>query len=152
EQLCITAGALIDLATLSRRSTVAPQQRRPDHRGALIEKDGRVHLAGDADRGDTSTGALRQHIPDRRASGRPPGLGILLRPTWLWRIERKRRGGARRHAAVFSHENRLNAARADVDAEKQSANSQEQLHRKLIEPLVRVPPRAQRREVELGVA
>ena len=66
------------------RALIVPQQRRPDHRGPLVEEDGAVHLARDADAANRAI--VRRGDPAQRLDGRvPPRPGILLRPPGLRR-------------------------------------------------------------------
>ena len=86
--------------------------------------------------------------------GLPPRLGILLGPARAAASSSVSGVVARASTSpARSDENRLDAARADVESEEQrlaprSAHSEQQLHRELVEPLVRVALLAHRVEIE----
>ena len=104
--------ALLDLGALGAGALVVPEDRRPEHRSFGVEHDEPVHLAGEADPG-AARGRRREHGLRRV----PPVLRVLLGPAGLRRRERVPSLGARKHVALRARSRRLDAGRADVEAD-----------------------------------
>src|SRR5207248_9676316 len=79
----LAADASLDLATFRGRTSVAPEEGRPNHLPLAIEKDRRVHLPRDADSNDARLGIARDHCAHRRNARLPPRIGILFGPSWF---------------------------------------------------------------------
>ena len=80
-----------------------------------------MHLPGDAHGADPARGLPLEHPPCGREARLPPAVRVLLRPAGLGRLEgQRRRGGSDDIARGVDHE-RLDSARADVQAQKQGA-------------------------------
>src|SRR5262245_47837914 len=73
------AGPLLDLVAFGGRPLVVPEQRLANHLATLVEKNGAVHLAREADRLDVGRFELC-HFDDglnRRYAGSPPIFWVL---------------------------------------------------------------------------
>ena len=92
---------------------VVPEDRRPEHAVVRVERDEAVHLAGQPDRG-----RLDAEIRERRLRRLPPVLGILLAPSRLRRRQRIAALRPRDDLAALGHGDRLDAGRADVEADE----------------------------------
>src|SRR5205085_184374 len=101
----------LDLAALGGRSPVVPQDRRADHAAVRVEADEPVHLPGEAD--SFRLGELRKSL----ARGPHPVARILFGPAGTRRRERITALRAPDNRARLAERDRLQPARADVDAE-----------------------------------
>src|SRR5690606_41286811 len=100
---------------LGRR--VAPKLRRAQHAAVAIERDETVLLAGNADR-DDGFAHRRGHAGKARAQRVEPPAGMLLGLAALVAVEIERRRRRRRDRSLLEIvEQRLDALRAEVDAE-----------------------------------
>ena len=106
--------ALLDLGALEGGALVVPEDRGTDHAPGLVEHDETVHLAREADPGDLAPG---RHLGERGLGGTQPVAGILLRPARPRGGERVAVGRRREHFTVRRERERLDAGRADVDAD-----------------------------------
>ena len=107
----VEPDALLDLGALRARALVVPEDRRPQHFEAAVERDEAVHLARQPDR---PLGEPREHGL-RRA---PPVGGILLGPPGSRRRERVLLLRDREDVAARRHRHALDAGRADVDPDQ----------------------------------
>ena len=106
--------ALLDLGALLPGALVVPEDRRAQDAVGVVERDEAVHLAGEADARD----AVAAELGERRLGRAPPVLRVLLGPPGLRRRQRVGLLGAREHLAVRGDPQRLDAGRADVEADE----------------------------------
>ena len=110
----LEADAPLDLGALGGRALVVPEDRRAQHALVLVERDEAVHLAREAD-------ARRPRAAPSAAiaasAARPPVLGRLLRPAGPRLREAVVALGARDDRPVGADRQRLDAGRADVEAD-----------------------------------
>ena len=104
---------LLDLRALELGALVVPEDRRAQHAGLLVEDDEPVHLPREADRG--RLGAERG---ERTLGCSPPVLGILLGPAGTRRGKVVFLLGPCEHLAFGRERERLDARRADVEADE----------------------------------
>src|SRR5688572_5039787 len=97
---------LMNLITLTLRSLVIPQNGWTQNIARFIEQDKPMHLTGQTDRSEAfpTDARLLQHGLDTRRYRLPPLMRILLRPQWLWRLQRMRMGGHRNDFPFFIDE------------------------------------------------
>lgn len=120
DQLLASAGLLLDLGALGGGPLVVPENRRADDVLLLVEEDAAVHLAAEAD----SRHLVRldfagfQDLLDAGNCRIPPVGGILLGPPRVRVRHAVRRCGRRQDSSVLTHSQRLGAAGADVNPQK----------------------------------
>ena len=116
----LDADSPLDLLALGRGALVVPEDRGPDHPVGLVEGHEPVHLAGEAD----SRRVLGAHCGQRSLARAPPVLGILLGPTGRGRGQRVLPLRPRNNLAVRRDGDRLDAGRADVEADERATARQ----------------------------
>jgi hypothetical protein len=107
------ADALLDLDALGPRALVVPEDRRPEHAAGLVKRDEAVHLPGEADAGYVAGAELGQG----RLRRLHPVVRILLRPAFARRREEVLVLGPGGDPASGLDGERLDAGRADVEAD-----------------------------------
>ena len=106
--------AILDLGALLPGPLVVPEDGRAEDAVGVVEGDEAVHLAGEPDPRD----AVASDLGERRLGRAPPVLRVLLRPPGLRSRQRVGLLGAREHLAVRGDPQRLDAGRADVEADQ----------------------------------
>ena len=85
-QAHFATDALRDLPAFGGGPAVAPEECRPNHLAVRVEKDRRVHLPRDANRGHARAWCRGEHASNRSDARLPPRLRILFRPSRLRRL------------------------------------------------------------------
>jgi hypothetical protein len=119
DKLFAAAGAFFDFGAFGGGALVVPEKCPADHLVLLVEEDGAVHLAGQADRFDVGRLelCLLHDGPDGLYRGVPPVVRVLLTPERFGMVTGV--GGHRlgQNLAAAVDGEGLGAGRADVDAE-----------------------------------
>ena len=102
----------------ARGAAVVPQDRRTQHRIVRVEQHGAVHLPGQADPRATASSRLPDDSARTAVLCRaPPIVGVLLGPQRARAGQRERRRSLADEGAILVDEDRLDARRAEIDAE-----------------------------------
>ena len=114
----VEPDALLDLRALRGRALVVPEDRRAQHRTAVVLHHEAVHLPGETD------GAVGQPL-EHRLRRAPPVLGILLGPAGVGGRERVALLGDGENLAVLGDRDSLDAGGPDVEIRSASTRASE---------------------------
>ncbi len=107
----------VEASAFGEGAAVVPQDRGAERPVVGAEQSRAVHLAGQADAAHRSP--HRWIDGEDRGTGRlPPGDGVLLRPQGLRALDGERGGALCDERAGRVQDDRLDARRADIDAEE----------------------------------